>query len=742
MIRNRRSRLAAWFALLLLVPPLPVAARPAAPDRPWMDRNLDPDQRARLLMAAMTTEEKLTLVHGPMGRPRLGIAPPERALGSAGFIFGIPRLGIPDLQEADASVGVTNPGNVRPGDGATAFPATIALASSWNRTLAYSGGAALGDESWRKGFNVLLAGGTNLVREPRNGRNFEYMGEDPLLAGSLVGDHIRGIQSQNVVSTIKHFAFNNQETARFSVDVQIGDAAARESDLLAFELAIEGGKPGSVMCAYQLVDGRYSCENDWLLNQILRKDWGYPGWVMSDWGAVHSTEAALNGLDQESGEQLDRQVYFGQPLTDAVAKDPKYRAQLDLMVHRILRSLFATGVMDRPATRSPIDYAANSRVSQSIAEEGSVLLKNEGGLLPLAGVKKVAVIGGNAQFGVPSGGGSANTTAIEGPGLQIPVMGWGTLGSPRLMVFHPSSPLEALREAMPGVEFVVNNGDYPSSAAIAAKDADVAIVFATQWTTESYDVPDLTLPHGQDALIAAVAAANPKTVVVLETGGPVTMPWLGQVSAVLEAWYAGNRGGPAIANLLTGRVNPSGRLAVSFPVSEAQLPRPSLTGWGTSADRPSNYDHPIPLPYAEGADVGYRWYARKGLTPLFPFGHGLSYTSFAYSDLEVRGGRTLEVSFTVCNTGERTGADVPQVYLTSIAGSPEPRLIGFDKVRLAPGETRRVTVTADPRLLAHFDEKGHRWRVAGGSYGVAVGASSASFSLTGSGAVTAGFVKP
>ena len=743
MIRNRRSRLYAWAAMLLLVvPPIPVTAQPAPPPKPWMNPALDPDTRATLLMREMTVEEKLSLVHGPMGRARLGIAAPERALGSAGFVPGISRLGIPDLQEADASVGVTNPGNVRPGDGATAFPATIALASSWNRTLAYQGGAALGDESWKKGFNVLLAGGTNLMREPRNGRNFEYMGEDPLLAGSLVGDHIRGIQSQNVVSTIKHFAFNNQETARFSVDVRIGDAAARESDLLAFELAIEGGKPGSVMCAYQLVNGRYSCENDWLLNQVLRKDWGYTGWVMSDWGAVHSTEAALNGLDQESGEQLDREIYFGQPLAGAVAKDPKYRAQLDLMVHRILRSLFATGVIDHPATRSPIDYVANGRVSQAIAEEGSVLLRNEGDLLPLAGVKKVAIIGGNAQFGVPSGGGSAYTTAIDGPGLQIPVMGWGMLGSQRLMVFHPSSPLEALKEAMPGVAFVVNNGEYPSSAAIAAKDADVAIVFATQWTTESYDVPDLTLPHGQDALIEAVAAANPKTVVVLETGGPVTMPWLPRVSAVLEAWYAGNRGGPAIANLLTGRANPSGRLPVSFPQSESQLPRPALTGWGTPADRPSNYDHPIPLPYDEGADVGYRWYARKGLTPLFPFGFGLSYTRFAYSDIQIRGGKTLTVSFTVRNTGARAGADVPQAYLTRIAGAPELRLIGFDKVRLAPGEERRVTFTADPRLVAHFDAKGHRWQVAGGSYDVAVGASSANLPLRGSATMTAGTIKP
>jgi beta-glucosidase len=731
-----------WALAAFLFPAALAAQTASEPPRPWMNKALSPDQRADLLGAAMTAEEKLRIVHGPMGRPRLGIPAPERALGSAGFVPGVPRLGIPDLQEADASVGVTNPGNVRPGDGATAFPATIAAASSWNRTLAYQAGAALGDESWKKGFNVMLAGGVNLMREPRNGRNFEYMGEDPLLAGLLAGDHIRGIQSQNVVSTIKHFAFNNQETARFTADVTIGEAAARESDLLAFEIAIETGKPASVMCAYNLVNGYWACENDWLLNQVLRKDWGYPGWVMSDWGAVHSTVAALRGLDQESGEQLDRAVYFGQPLADLAASDPHYKARLDDMVHRILRSLFAAGVMDRPATRTAIDYAANGKAAQAVAEEGSVLLKNEGGLLPLKGIKRIAIIGGNAQFGVPAGGGSSYTAAIEGPGLQIPVMGWGTLGSPRIMGFHPSSPVEALKEAMPGVEFVVDNGNYPGSAAALARTADVAIVFATQWTTESYDVPDLTLPQGQDTVIAAVAAANPNTVVVLETGGPVRLPWLGQVRAVLEAWYSGGRGGQAIANLLTGRVNPSGRLAVSFPVDESQLPRPEITGWGTSADRPSVYGAPVPLPYAEGPDVGYRWYARKGLKPLFPFGYGLTYTSFAYSGLEVNGGATLTVSFMVANTGAQAGADVPQVYLTDIAGAPELRLIGWDKVRLAPGEARRVTVTADPRLLAHFDEKGHRWRVAAGRYGVAVGASSAERSLIGGAVVTASSIKP
>lgn len=716
------------FTRLTMIAAFLASASPmhaATTARPWMNRALDPDRRASLLEAQMTTEEKLTIVHGPMGRPRLGIPKPERALGSAGFILGIPRLGIPDLQEADASVGVTNPGNIRPGDGATAFPSIMALAATWSRAMAYQSGVALGNEAWSKGFNVQLAGGINLMREPRNGRTFEYAGEDPLLAGILTGDAIRGIQSQNVVSTIKHFAFNNQETARFFANVQIVDAAARESDLLAFEIAIETGKPGSVMCAYNLVNDFQACNSDWLLNQILKRDWAYPGWVMSDWGAVHSTDSALHGLDQESGEQLDAQVYFGAPLAEKVKSDPAYRSRLDDMVHRILRTLFAVGVMDRPAQLAPIDYAANGRASQAVAEEGAVLLKNDENLLPLKSAKRIAIIGGEAQFGVPSGGGSSSTIAIEGPGLQIPVMGTGVLGSPRLMIYHPSAPLDAIHNLLPETELLVDDGRYPSSAAAIAKEADVAIVFATQWATESYDVPDISLPNGQDALIAAVAAANPHTIVVLETGGPVTMPWLDHVSAVLEAWYPGGRGGQAIANLLTGRANPSGRLPVSFPASLDQLPRPEIVGAGANGERPAAGTRPIPLPYKEGADVGYRWYARQKTKPLFPFGYGLSYASFAYSDFSVTGGATVTANFTVRNISKVAGADVPQVYLTSLAGEPELRLIGWDKISLAPGESRQVTVAVDRRLLARFDAKARLWRIPAGRYGIALGTSSA-----------------
>lgn len=716
-------------AVPMLLAAVPAAAQERAasakrPVQPWMDRTLDPDRRAALLRAAMTLEEKITLLHGQMGRTRLGVAPPAGALGSAGYVPGIPRLGIPALQETDAGVGVTNPDNARPGDGATALPSSLATAATWNRNLAYQNGLVLGDEAWRKGFNVMLAGGVNLLREPRSGRNFEYLGEDPLLAGTLGGDIIRGVQSKGVVSTVKHFAVNDQETDRYSANFQIDKGAARESDLLAFQLAIEGGKPGSVMCAYNRVNGTYTCENDWLLNQVLKKDWAYPGWVMSDWGAVHGVEAALLGLDQQSGEQLDDAVWFGDRLAEKARSDPRYRARVDDMVQRILRSLFSVGAIDRPPVKSAIDYAANATVSRHVAEEGIVLLKNADGLLPLKGVRHIAVIGGMAEFGVLAGGGSSYTAAIEGPGIQIPAMGvTATGGVPRVVIYHPSSPVAALRQALPNATFHLNDGSYPSAAAGVARDADVAIVFVTQWATESRDLVDLSLPNGQEATIAAVAAANPNTVVVLEHAGPITMPWLDKVRGVLAAWYPGGRGGEAIANILTGRVNPSGRLPVTFPADLEQHPRPELKSAGQPAVRPKPGTPFQTINYAEGSDVGYRWFAREGLKPLFPFGHGLSYTSFSHSNLRLHGGRSVSATFDVTNIGSVEGQDVPQLYLTATPEKSVRRLLGFEKVRLAPGESRQVTIKIDPRLLASYSENQNEWLIAGGSYFIAVGSS-------------------
>jgi len=729
---HRSLSAAASVAVLMFA-----TAASAQAAKPWMNTKLSPDERARLLDAELTLDERIGLVHGPMAMPYKIKTIPKGAIGSAGYIAGVERLGIPALQESDASLGVTNPLGMRPGDGATALPSGLALAATFNPKLAYDGGALVGREARAKGFNVQLAGGVNLARDPRNGRNFEYLGEDPLLAGTLAGESIKGIEAQNVVSTVKHFALNGQETNRHWANSVIEEGAHRESDLLAFQIAIEKGQPGSVMCAYNLVNGDYSCGNDHLLNGVLKGDWAYKGWVMSDWGAVHAMNYAVKGLDQQSGEQLDDQVWFGAPLKAAVEKGEVPAARLSDMTRRILRSMFAAGLFDVPTTKSEIDYTTNAEIARKVAQEGIVLLKNREGLLPLAkSAKTIAVIGGHADAGVLSGGGSSQVIPPGGAKVSIPLGGEGQMAAFRNQILHPSAPLAAIRAEAPGAKVTFNDGRYLASAVAAAKAADVVIVFGNQWMGEGEDAPDLSLPEGQDALIAAVTAANPNSIVVLQTGGPVTMPWLDQAGAVVEAWYSGAKGGEAIADVLFGEVDASGRLPMTFPVSIEQYPRVAMPGLGLPEK--TQFD----VVYDEGADVGYRRFAATGQKPLFPFGHGLSYTRFGYANLKVTGGDALTVSFDVTNTGQRPGKDAPQVYLTSAAGKPLQRLIGFEKVELKPGETRRVTVTADPRLLSGFDVAGKRWSLKAGDYQVAVGASSADLALKGAAKIKARSIKP
>ncbi|AXJ96243.1 MULTISPECIES: beta-glucosidase [unclassified Sphingomonas] len=692
-----------------------------------------PRARAERIVAQMTDAEKLALVHG-LFPPFAAGKTPNELIPSAGHIDGVPRLGVPLVRESDASLGVANQVEQRKGDVATALPSSLATAASFDPAIAGAGGTMIGAEARDKRFNVLLAGGVNLTRDPWNGRNFEYLGEDPLLAGTLAGAHIAGVQSNNIVSTIKHFALNAQETGRMVVDARIGEAALRMSDLLAFQIAIERGRPGSVMCAYNKVNGDWACENRHLLTDVLKRDWGYPGWVMSDWGAVHSTvKAAEAGLDQESGEELDKAIYFGAPLAAAVAKGTVSQARLNDMVARYLTGLIETGAYDNamPARAETPDYAAHALVAQRAAEAGIVLLKNDGDLLPIARTaKRIVVIGGNADVGVLSGGGSSQVRSVGGAPVEIPLSTGGSASFARI-TYHASSPLAALRKALPGVRVDWVDGRSLNATVDAAKAADLAIVFATQWTTEADDVPNLNLPNQQDALIAAIAAAQPHTVAVMETGGPVLMPWLAKVPAVVQAWYPGQRGGEAIAAVLTGRVNPSGRLPITFPADASQPPRPRpvgldrLTGLeAAAAANPAAASTYVldsfPVDYIEGADVGYRWYEKKRLTPMFPFGHGMSYTQFAYRNPVVTGGRTLSVTFDVVNTGRREGADVPQMYVAR-AGSGEPmRLAGFQRVTLKPGETRRITLTAEPRVVADYDTGLPGWRIAGGTYSVAL----------------------
>jgi beta-glucosidase len=704
---------------------------------PWMNTQLSPDERARLLEREMTMDERLSLVHSPMALDFGPFKKPAGAIPAAGYVAGIARLGMPSLQESDASLGVTNPANSRPGDTATALPSGLALAATWDPRLARAAGAAIGQEAHAKGFNVLLAGGANLTRDPRGGRNFEYLGEDPLLAGVMAGESVAGIQGAHVVSTIKHFALNAYETSRNTHNVVIGEAPMRESDLLAFQLAVERGQPGSVMCAYNKVNSAYACESEALLGKVLKGDWGYPGWVMSDWGAVHALDA-VKVLDHESGEQLDKEVYFGEPLKKALAAGQVAPGRVSDMVRRMLRSMFANGLFDHPAGGGNIDYAAHGQVARQAAADGMVLLRNENGMLPLpADIKRIAIIGGNASLGVLSGAGSSQVTPHGAPTTMQQLGGIGPFDNDfRRVTWSGPGPLQAIRERAPKAEVIFDDGRYPASAAAAARRADVVVVFGTQWNAENEDVPDLSLPQGQDDMIAAVTAANPRTVVVLETGNPVQMPWLAQSAAVLQAWYPGQHGAQAIADVLFGQVNPSGHLPMTFPRSVAQLPRPALPG----ADLPPDSHYDIDL--NEGAEVGYRWFAKTGEQPLFPFGHGLSYTSFAVSDLRVGGGKTLTVSFDLKNTGARAGADVPQVYLRSAAGKPLARLIGWDKVTLAPGEHKRVSVTADPRLLASYDVAAHGWKIAAGDYRVSVGRHADDAALEGSARLSAQAIKP
>jgi beta-glucosidase len=632
---------------------------------------------------------------------------------------------------------VTNTLNMRPGDVATALPSGLALAATFDPDAAYAAGAMVGHEAWSKGFNVLLGGGMNLIRDPRGGRNFEYLSEDPLLSGVMAGEAVRGTQDQHVVSTVKHFAFADQETGRGVFSAKIDQAAARESDLLAFEIAIERGHPGSVMCAYNRYQGPYACQNPELLVRTLKQDWRYPGWVMSDWGAVHGLAAATAGLDQESASERDDHPYFGPPRRSALASGEITSAQLADKSRRILRSMFAAGLFDEPAAPTPIDYAADALVARRVAAEGSVLLVNRGELLPLShAVRSIVVIGGHADAGVLSGGGSTQVTPVGGAARTVPIGGEGILGRFASMVFDPSSPLAAIKAKAPDASVHFVDGRYPKAAADAARRADVAIVFGLQWMGEGADVPDLSLPSGQDELIAAVTKANPRTVVVLETGGPVAMPWLREAGAVLEAWYPESKGAEAIADLIFGDANPSGRLPVSFPARESDLPRPDLPG----ADLPAT--QPFDLILNEGADVGYRWFALKGSKPLFPFGFGLSFTRFEYTNLRVAGGGSLRVSFDVRNAGDRAGADVPQVYLTNTPGGARRRLIGWSRLSLAPGETRRVTLKADPRLLADFDVATHDWNLRAGSYALSVGASSADPRLAGGAAISGRHIAP
>ena len=697
------------------------------PSPSWMNASLSPDLRAEAVVKQLTLDEKIQLVHGiGWGPLKAGSPIPPDNNGGAGEVLGIARLGIPPLQQADSAVGVRMA--APQSRYATLLPSVLAAAASWDPEAAHLYGDVIGRELRAQGYNQSIGGGVNLARDPRNGRLFEYAGEDPLLAGVTVGHVVRGVQDNQIMGDIKHFAFNDQETGRSIVDARISVKAARESDLLAFELGIRIGQPSSVMCSYNKVNGDWACENDWLLNHVLKGAWHFPGFVVSDWDGTHSTEkAAMAGLDM----QMPGDEYFGAALKEAVTSGRVPLQRLNDMVHRLLRSMFSAGVIDHPPTpRSVVDPFRGRDDAQHIAEESIVLLKNDGTLpLNAAAVRSIAVIGAHADVGVLSGGGSAQVDAPGGNSISpaTPTQ-WGEA------VYFPSSPLRYIREHAGGARVKFDAGTDAASAASLAQSSDIAIVFADQYMSESGDAPSLSLPGGQDELISAVAAANPRTVVVLITGNPVTMPWIDHVAGVMEAWYPGIAGGQAIANLLFGSVVPSGKLPITFAKSESDLPHGRIFGMPPSSAGGESHGfwaadnqqrQSLVADYTEGVRFGYKWFDSEGKQPLFPFGYGLSYTKFRYSNLRLEPA-TKTATFTLENAGARNGTEIVQVYveLPKASGERFRRLAAWQRVDVPAGQQRVVTIALEPLAMATFDVKKDAWGWASGRYKVLVGGSS------------------
>jgi beta-glucosidase len=685
-----------------------------AADCPWMKPGKSPEERANELIGAMSLDQKIHQVHQS--------DPPWMFYyGTAGHIDGTPELCIPTIVLSDAGSGVAGLQQ-----GTTTFPSGVGQAATWNPALEHQFGVAMGEEAYDKGINVMLGPGMNIARIATNGRNFEYFGEDPFLAGRMVTQAIRGIQTNPVLAQAKHYAANNQENNRMAVSVEVDERTMREIYLPAFEAAVKDGHAGSIMCSYNKLWGKYACENSRLLQGYLRKDWGFDGFVTSDWGATHSTvDSALAGLDMEMHGTPSQ--YYNDPLKQAVESGKVPKAVLDGMLRHIFVPMFRFGLFDKPVKPEPNGYVAQAitpehrSLARKIAEEAAVLLKNDKNALPLstAGGKTIGVIGFAANpvgaSGTSGGGGSS-----KGSGVPSPV-----------------SPLEGIQQqaAAHGDKVLYADGSSQADADAVARASDTVIVFAADSEAEGSDRPDLgfrpgvcpfpvcvNMPLDQDAMVKAAAAANPNTVVVIAAGAPVAMAWLGDVRAVIDQWYAGTENGNAIAALLYGQANPSGKLPQTFPKSLDQMPTKTPEQYPGKDGKAH---------YTEGLKVGYRWFDSQGIEPLFPFGYGLSYTTFSYSGLKAkkRKGNRATVSFSLKNTGARSGAEVAQVYVgfPKWTGEPPRQLKGFQKVELEPGSSKRVTVSLNKRAFSYWAGKG--WRVGRGCYAIEVGGSSRSLPL-------------
>jgi beta-glucosidase len=682
-----------WIVgVVVLLAAWPAAAAEAAGrcgDHPWCDSSLSPDRRAALLLGALTPAERVGLLAGDDPQGVTG-----RAGTHTGAALGVPRLDLPPLYLTDGPVGV------RQGQ-ATALPSSLALAASFNPRLARRDGALVGDEAKLKGNDVVYAPTVNLLRTPLWGRAFESLGEDPFLTARMGVEWIRGAQAQGVIANVKHFAVNNQEDHRYSVDARVDERTLFELYLPQFEAAVKQAHVGSVMCSYNRLNGPHACENRWLLTRVLRERWGFRGFVIADYGASKHIGSGLRaGLDFEPFPFIDwdgGEVYAPAAVQAAIDAGRTSQAAVDRAIRRLLRTLFAYGFFDRAAyvdDESRIDRAGHANEARRLAEAGAVLLRNDG-VLPLSPkrVKSIALIGADGDA-YRTGGGSSNVQPY-------------TLVTPRQGI---------VARAGAGIDVRYDPGTDLAQAADVARGADVAVVVVADTAGEAADKPCLALDCGaggslrRDRLIERVAAANRRTVVVLETAGPVLTPWRDEVEAIVEAWYPGSAGGAAIARVLFGDVDPGGRLPATFPARARDLP---------TAGKRSRYPGVNGVVrYSERGLVGYRWYQDRGPAPAFAFGHGLSYTRFEFRALRVH--RRI-ASIQVANTGRRAGIAVPQLYVRAPGGPRQ--LKGFASVTLRPGHSKRVRFKFDARAFSRWDARRDRWRVAPGCYRVEIGSS-------------------
>ena len=666
-----------------------------ATDCPWVDSTASPAERAAMVVARMNLSQLDDMVHRVLG-------PYE------GNTVAIPSLCVPALAISDGPAGVAVGMT-----GVTQLPAPVSAAATWDPSEVSQYGAVVGSELAGKGIDVGMGPTVNIVRDPRWGRAYESYGEDPYLSGQIAAADVEGVQSQGPVAMVKHFAVYNQETYRNTPadDAIVTDRVIHEIYLPAFQAAVQQGGAGAVMCSYSTINGVDACQDPYLAN-ILFGQWHFGGYVQSDGGATHSTVAAANaGLEDMEGQTG---VYFGAALKAAVRDGRVARSTLRKMAARVLTTMFRFGLFNRAHTgtkNTVVTSPAHVATARAVADEGTVLLKNSGAILPLSkSVPSIAVIGDDAGAdAITSGGG---TSLVLPSHLVTPYQGIAAAAGPAKVTYAqgnvPDEP-----DGDPGLQ---------AEAVAAARSASVAVVFAGLFEQEGEDLSGIDLSPAENQLIEAVSQANPNTVVVLNTGSAVTMPWLSSVKAVVEAWYPGQEDGDAIADILFGTVDPSGKLPVTFPVSLADVPASTPAQW-------PGVDGAIQ--YSEGLLVGYRWYDAMGIAPLFAFGFGLSYTTFSFSDLRVTppkvgSGGTATVTADLTNTGKVTGADTVQAYVKDPASNGEPprQLKGFDKVTLAPGRTARISIPLGPKSFSIWDSADQSWVEEPGQYRIMVGDSS------------------